>query len=97
MLVAVLVGLVCALVAQSQPSTPLAFLGVLLGWTAATVANLAGAVFGQAGPSATAHGTQVLFVVIFILFYGGVGGMALALFGGLLGRGMRALAGISAT
>jgi hypothetical protein len=96
-LVAVLVGLVCALVAQSQPSSPLAVLGAILGWSAATVANLAGTVLGQSGPAATANGTQVPFVVIFYLLWGGLGGLALALLGGLLGRALRSLAKNSAT
>jgi hypothetical protein len=93
MLVAVLVGLECALVAQSQPSTPLALLGVILGWTAATVANLAALVFGT---QAVVPGAAV-YTVLFFLLYAGVGGLALALFGGLLGRGLRGLAGGSAT
>jgi hypothetical protein len=96
-LVAVLVGLVSALVAQSQPSAPLALVGGLLGWTAATGANLAGTVFGQSGPAASANGTQVPGLVFFLLLYGGCGGMAFALLGGLLGWAVRALAGIGAT
>ena len=96
-LVAVLVGLASALVAQSQPSSRLAVLGVLLGWTAATAANLAGTVLGQSGPAATANGTQVPFVLIFYLLWGGCGGMVFAVLGGLLGWGLRTLAENSAT
>ena len=58
MLVAVLVGLVSALVAQSQPSAPLAVLGALVGWTAATVANLVAWVLGPSGPAASPSGTR---------------------------------------
>jgi hypothetical protein len=100
MVVAVLVGLVGALVAlaQSQPSMPLALLGVTLGWTAATVANLAAWVLGPSGvgTQAAANGT-FLGGLVSIVFYGGFGGLALALLGGLLGRGFRALAKNSAT
>jgi hypothetical protein len=97
MVVAVLVGLVSALVAQSQSSAPLALLGVLIGWTAATVANLVGAVLGPAGPASSAAGNPVAGLVLYLFVFGGFGGMAFALLGGLLGRGLRALAGLSAT
>jgi hypothetical protein len=102
MLVAVLVGLVSALVAQSQLSTPLALLGALVGWTAATVANLAGWIVAPSG-LATAVGSQwnspgvVVLSLLIPLLFGGVGGMAFALLGSLLGRGLRALAQNSAT
>jgi hypothetical protein len=102
MLVAVLVGLVSALVAQSEPSTPLALLGALVGWTAATVANLAGWIVAPSG-LATAVGSQwastgvVVLSLLYPLLFGGVGGMAFALPGSLLGRGLRALAQNSAT
>jgi hypothetical protein len=98
MLVAVLVGLVSALVAQSQPSTPLAVLGALVGWTAATVANLAAWALGPSGigTQGAANGT-FLGGLVAILVYGGFGGLALVLLGGLLGRGLRALAKNSAT
>jgi hypothetical protein len=86
--VAVLVGLVSALVAQSQPSTPLAVLGAILGWGAATGANLAALILGT--QAATTAG--VIYTVIFFLLYGGFAGLPLALLGGLLGRGLRALA-----
>jgi hypothetical protein len=68
-------------------------LGVLIGWAAATAANLAALVLGT---QAVTPGSLV-FTVIFFLFYGGVGGLALALFGGLLGRGFRGLAESGAT
>jgi len=89
MLVAVLVGLASALVAQSHPSSPPAVLGAILGWTAATVANLAGTVLGQSGPAATANGTQVPTAVAILLLWGGFVGMAFAVLGGVLGRGLR--------
>jgi hypothetical protein len=98
MVVAVLVGLVSALLAQSQPSTPVAVLGVVLGWTAAIVGNLVAWVFSPTGigTSGAAHAT-FLGGLVTILLYGGIGGMALAVLGGLLGRGLRGLAKNSAT
>jgi hypothetical protein len=102
MLVAVLVGLVSALVAQFQPSTPLAVLGALVGWTAATVANEAGWIVAPSG-LATAVGSQwastgvVVLSLLPPLLFGGVGGMAFALLGSLLGSRLRALAKNSAT
>jgi peptidoglycan/LPS O-acetylase OafA/YrhL len=97
MLVAVLVGLASALVAQSQPSSSRPVLAAILGWTAATVANIAGAIFGQSGPSATANGTLVPSLVIILLLWTGFGGMVFAVLGGVLGKGLRALAKNSAT
>ena len=100
-LVAVLVGLVSALVAQFQPSTPLAVLGALVGWTAATVANLVAWILDPSGLG-TAVGSQwattsvVLSLLAFLLF-AGFGGLTLALLGGLLGSGWLALAKNSAT
>jgi hypothetical protein len=100
--VAVLVGLVSALVAQSQPSTPLAVLGVLVGWTAATVANLAAWILAPSGLG-TAVGSQwastgvVVLSLLFFLLFAGCGGLGGALLGGLLGGGLRALAKNSAT
>jgi hypothetical protein len=102
MLVAVLLGLVSALVAQSQLSTPLAILGAFIGWTAATAANLAAWILAPSG-LATAVGSQwtstgvVVLSLLYFLLFGGVGGMAFAVLGGLLGRGLRALAKNSAT
>ena len=96
MLVAVLVGLVSALVAQFQPSTPLAVLGALVGWTAATVANLVAWILDPSGLG-TAVGSQwastgvVVLSLLYFLLFAGFGGLALALLGGLLGRGLRAL------
>jgi hypothetical protein len=102
MLVAVLVGLVGALVAQFQPSTPLAVLGALVGWTAATVANLVAWILDPSGLG-TAVGSQwastgvvVLSLLSFLLF-AGFGGLGGSLLGGLLGSRLRALAKNSAT
>jgi hypothetical protein len=97
MLVAVLVGLVSALLAQSHLSWSLAVLGAILGWAAAMVANLPGIALGPSGSAASANGTQVSGLVISIALYTGGGGMTFALLGGLLGRGLSALAGNSAT
>jgi hypothetical protein len=95
-LVAVLVGLASTLVAQSQPSLSRPVLGAILGWTAATVANVAGLVLGQSGPAATANGTQVPTAVAIVLLWGGFVGMVFAVLGFLLGRGLRAPAQNSA-
>ena len=102
MLVAVLVGLVGALVAQFQPSTPLAILGALVGWTAATVPNLVAWILAPSGLG-TAVGSQwastgvVVLSLLYFLLFAGFGGLGVALLGGLLGRGLRALAKNSGT
>jgi hypothetical protein len=96
-LVAVLVGLASVLIAQSHPSLSRPVLWAILGWTAATLANLAGLVLGQSGPAATANGTQVPTAVAIVLLWGGFVGMAFAVLGGVLGRGLRVPAQNSAT
>jgi len=93
-LLPVLVGLASALVAQSHRYAFLALWGAALGWIAATIANLIALLLGPSGIG-TEGGTNGVLVLglIFLVVYGGFGGLTLALLGGLIGRGLGALAG----
>lgn len=96
-LVPVLVGLASALVAQSQPRATIAFGGAALGWLVASMTNVVASVLSQGGFSTEGAASLDFFINLAPLLALSFAGLTLALLGGLIGWGLRALASRSTT